>query len=135
MDIIETFTANGEPVTAEQLHEKLADHGGERYVIADGDEPLGVIVWDGKSDFTPERGTLVLEADWRGRAYAEPERPEAVTRRTRAQRIDALSERVSEDIMAWDALTAAQRTAATLRGLRLLRSVVRELRDDLGADE
>lgn len=107
----------------------------ERYVVAEGGKAVGTVLWDGVSDFTPERGTLVREADYKGPAYVEPERPDMAAKRNRAERINALVARVDEDIKAWDTLTASQRTAATLRGLRLLRSVVRELRDEFGGDE
>lgn len=108
-----------------------------RHLIIDAEgKPVTAIMYDGITPFVPGDGrTVVPEADWKGPAIEpEPEPAEVKARRTRADRVNALATRLDGDIKGWDALTPAQRTAATLRGLRLVRALVREMRDDSAED-
>lgn len=126
---------NGRP--AEDLEAALQAAPADRYLIVKDGKPVEAVMWDGASPFDPGDGAeLHREADWKGAAYTGPQEPEADRRRrTARERLDVLTERVSEDIRGWADMTAAQRNAATLRGLRLLRAIARELRDDIRDDE
>lgn len=120
-----------------QAIEALERPPADRFLLVKDGKPESEIMWDGVTPFDPGDGVeLHRTSEWKGDVYTGPPEPtEAKARRTRNERTDGLAQRVTEDIAAWDTLTANQRAAATLRGLRLLRNVVRELRDDTGADE
>lgn len=131
MVIEETVTVNGMPMDVVDAGPRPAP---ERYVVVEKGRALEVVMYDGSAPFAPRRGALVREAEWKGPA-PEPEVPADVrARRTREERLDAMFDRLDEDIKGWDAMGAPARAAATLRAMRLLRQVVRAMRDDLTED-
>lgn len=139
------ITVNGEQVDAApavDLAEVIAETvrekpPAERYLVVRDGKPEAEVMWDGEAQFDPGDGAeLVRAEDWRGERYTGPPEPvEERRRRTARERVDQLTDRVNDDIRAWPEMTAAQRTAATLRGLRLLRAVARELHNDIRDDE
>lgn len=101
----------------------------DRYrIVRDGRADPDVIMWDGKTSYTPPGGgTLVKEQDWKG-PVAEPVVDlESIARVTQEARLAGLLDNLKTDLDRLKAGTAtqAQKDAALERVVRATRALIK----------
>lgn len=94
--------------------------------VVDG-VPVDAVMWDGSSDYAhPSGGRLVRADEWHGPAFTGPPEPQEVAaQRTQTERLRAIRQQLTDDLVTVDTATIGQLRGIVRRVIRAERILIR----------